>query len=232
MTIRTALLVLLAAAAAAPGAEIFRDDFARYPAGWLSSPVGVLNAAIQEYHYLPHRGVPLEPWANAICHLDAWAVGEEDGHRYLEQHLTKSAPMFANPIFITGDPEWSDYTVEVSVKPLAVEDGAGVAFRYHTNRHYYWFGLSGGKEVQLAPAPAGGKALSSPGVEDPGLGPLRLRRAALLPPEGRQRWADNPSLRRWPAHPGIVRFRNSQGEGRDDGQRTGPICGFSGQCLG
>ncbi len=58
--------------------------------------------------------------------------------------------MFANPIFITGDPEWSDYTVEVSVKPLAVEDGAGVAFRYHTNRHYYWFGLSGGKEVQLA----------------------------------------------------------------------------------
>ena len=42
-------------------------------------PIGQLNAAIQEYHYLPHRGVPLGPWANAICHLDAWAVGEEDG---------------------------------------------------------------------------------------------------------------------------------------------------------
>jgi rhamnogalacturonan endolyase len=150
MTMRAALLFLLATAAAAPAAEIFRDDFTRYPAGWLSYPVGVLNAAIQEYHYLPHRGVPLGPWANAICHLDAWAVGEEDGRRYLEQHLTKSAPMFANPIFITGDPEWSDYAVEVSVKPLAVEDGAGVVFRYHTNRHYYWFGLSGGKEAQLA----------------------------------------------------------------------------------
>lgn len=144
------ILVTSAGFRAARGAEVFRDDFARYPAGWLSYPVGVLNAAIQEYHYLPHRGVPLGPWANAICHLDAWAVGEEDGKRYLEQHLSKDAPMFTNPIFITGDPEWSDYTVEVSVKPLAVEDKAGIVFRYHTNRHYYWFGLSGGKEAQLA----------------------------------------------------------------------------------
>ena len=56
------------------------------PPGWLTRPVGQLNGAIQEYHYLPHRGVPLGPWANAICHLDAWAVGEEDGTPYLEQH--------------------------------------------------------------------------------------------------------------------------------------------------
>ena len=67
-------------------AELFRDDFSRFPPGWLTRPVGQLNAAIQEYHYLPHRGVPLGPWANAICHLDAWAVGEEEGHAYLEQH--------------------------------------------------------------------------------------------------------------------------------------------------
>ena len=45
-------------------AELFRDDFSRYPAGWLSSPVGQLNAAIQEYHYLPHRGVPTGPVAS------------------------------------------------------------------------------------------------------------------------------------------------------------------------
>ena len=36
--------------------ELFRDDFSYYPSGWLSSPVGQLNGAIQEYHYLPHRG--------------------------------------------------------------------------------------------------------------------------------------------------------------------------------
>ena len=46
MTTRAALLILLTTAAAAPAAEIFCDDFARYPAGWLLYPVGVLNAAI------------------------------------------------------------------------------------------------------------------------------------------------------------------------------------------
>ena len=41
-------------------AELFRDDFSRFPPGWLSRPVGQLNAAIQEYHYLAERGVLLE----------------------------------------------------------------------------------------------------------------------------------------------------------------------------
>ncbi len=147
---RLAIVFLLAGGAAAPAAEVFRDDFTRYPAGWLSQPLGRLNAAIQEYHYFAHRGVPLGPWENAICHLDAWAAGEEDGKRYLEQHLTGRENMFTNPIFLTGDPEWADYTVEVKVKPLALEHFAGVVFRYHTNLHYYCFGMAGGKEAQLA----------------------------------------------------------------------------------
>ena len=73
------LLVMAAWRAPCGAGDLFRDDFSRFPPGWLTRPVGQLNAAIQEYHYLPHRGVPLGPWANAICHLDAWAVGEEDG---------------------------------------------------------------------------------------------------------------------------------------------------------
>ena len=63
--------------------ELFADDFSRFPPGWLSKPVGTLNGAIQEYHYLPHRGVPTRPWANAICHLDAWIAGDEEGVPYL-----------------------------------------------------------------------------------------------------------------------------------------------------
>ena len=55
-----------------------------------------------------------------------------------------------NPIFLTGDPEWEDYAVEVSVRPLSVDDMAGVVFRYHTNRHYYLFALSGGNRARLA----------------------------------------------------------------------------------
>ena len=137
-------------APAAFGADLFRDDFSRFPPGHLSFPVGELNGAIQEYHYLPHRGVPTGPWANAIAHLDAWTAGDEDGKPYLEQHLSADARQFAFPIFLTGDSEWSGCTVEARVKPLALEGMAGVVFRYHTNRHYYLFALTGGNTVRLA----------------------------------------------------------------------------------
>ena len=150
------LIGRLAGAAEAPACvatELFRDDFKRFPPGWLSHPVmtnGALNGAIQEYHYLAHRGVPPGPWANAICHLDAWVAGDEDGVPYLEQHLSKTAPQFTSPIFITGDAEWSDTRVEVRVRPLALDDFVGLAFRYATNRHYYLFALTGGTQARLA----------------------------------------------------------------------------------
>ncbi len=136
--------------AACPRVELFRDDFGRFPPGWLSYPVGTLNGAIQEYHYLPHRGVPLGPWANAICHLDAWVAGDEDGAPYLEQHLVNGLSSQMSPLFVTGDPEWGDYTVEARVRPLALGDIAGLAFRYATNRHFYFFALTGGQEARLA----------------------------------------------------------------------------------
>lgn len=132
------------------GGDLFRDDFSRYPPGWLSEPVGQLSGAIQEYHYLAHRGVPLGPWENALCYLDSWVAGDEDGKPYLEQHLVNDRVRLLNPTFITGDPEWSDYAVEVKVRPLSLAEMAGVVFRYHTNRHYYLFALTSGKKARLA----------------------------------------------------------------------------------
>jgi rhamnogalacturonan endolyase len=145
-------LILTAAFATAPlaAADLFRDDFSRFPPGWLTSPVGTLNAAIQEYHYVPHRGVPLGPWAMPISHLDSWIVGDENGKPYLEEQLDSTARQWSLPLFITGDPEWGEYTVEVRVKPLSLKEMAGLVFRYHTNRHYYLFSLAGGERVRLA----------------------------------------------------------------------------------
>ncbi len=142
--------IVLAALLPAQTAELFRDDFAGFPPGWLSSPVGVLNPAIQAYHYLPHRGVPLGRWANAICHLDAWAIGDEDGKPYLEQMTINYQKSAMNPIFLTGEPEWADYTVQVKVKPLNLSDMVGLVFRYRTNRYYYLFALTGGRRARLA----------------------------------------------------------------------------------
>jgi hypothetical protein len=150
MTLRSVAAGALLCAARLSGADLFHDDFSRFPPGWLTFPVGTLNGAIQEYHYLPNRGVPLGPWENAICHLDSWVAGDESGKPYLEQHLDPTARQFTNPLFITGDPEWTDYTVEARVRPLAMPGFAGIVFRYHTNRHYYQFGLSGGNRAQIA----------------------------------------------------------------------------------
>jgi rhamnogalacturonan endolyase len=150
MNLKNFAVIALLGAASLSAADLFSDDFSRFPPGWLTFPVGTLNGAIQEYHYLPNRGVPLGPWENAIAHLDAWVAGDENGKPYLEQQLDPSARQFTNPILMTGDPEWDDYAVEVKVRPLALAGMAGVVFRYHTNRHYYLCGLTGGNKLQLA----------------------------------------------------------------------------------
>jgi rhamnogalacturonan endolyase len=144
------LLLLLTVSAALVGADIFRDDFSKLPPGWLSKPVGLLNGAIQEYHYLPHRGVPTHPWYNPITHNDSWVAGDEDGKTYLEQQLLHDQPERWQPLFVTGDPLWTSYTVAAKVRPLSLSEMAGIVFRYHTNRHYYLFSISGGNKARLA----------------------------------------------------------------------------------
>src|SRR5262249_2508696 len=73
-----------------------------------------------------------------------------EGIPYLEQHTVNPQPELLSPLFITGDSQWKDYTVDVRVKPLSLDDSAGVVFRYHTNRHYYLFALTHGKTARLA----------------------------------------------------------------------------------
>jgi hypothetical protein len=130
--------------------ELFKDDFSRFPPGMLSAPLGLLNGAIQEYHYLEHRGVATHPWRNPIVHLDSWAAGDEADGPYLEQHAVNLEPDRVTPLFVTGDPEWRDYRVELSVRPLSLDKEAGLVVRYRTSRHYYRLALEGGTQLRLA----------------------------------------------------------------------------------
>jgi hypothetical protein len=41
MNLRSLTLALALAAASAAGADLFRDDFSKFPPGWLTSPVGM-----------------------------------------------------------------------------------------------------------------------------------------------------------------------------------------------
>jgi rhamnogalacturonan endolyase len=159
MKLLRVLLVALAGCAspaqtmAPAGDELFRDDFSRYPIGMLSWPLGQLNPAVQEYHWIEKRGPSLEPWANSIMYLDAWSAGEEDGKPYLEMHLSAANRYMETsllaPAFITGDAEWRDCTVEALVKPLSFDETAGLVFRYRTNRHQIVFVFDKGKTVKL-----------------------------------------------------------------------------------
>jgi hypothetical protein len=144
-----AIFFVLFSISACQAKDLFRDDFSRIPPRILSEPVKQLTNAIQEYHYLPHRGVPTEPWENAIVHDDCWAGGDEEGKPYLEQHTINGQSEVMNPTMVTGDAEWSDYTLEVKVRPLSLADMAGIVFRYHTNRHYYLFALTDGNKAVL-----------------------------------------------------------------------------------
>lgn len=142
-------------AVALPAAELFRDDFSKFPVGWLSQPLGLLNGAIQEYHYIAYRGVATAPWRNPIAHEDAWLISHESGKPYLEQHTIVTDRRY-HPVFVTGDEEWTNYTVEARVRPLQVEDKAGgdnvagIVFRYRTSRHYYHFAFTRGNALELA----------------------------------------------------------------------------------
>ena len=40
--------------------------------------------------------------------------------------------------------------MSAKVRPLSLAESAGIVFRYHTNRHYYVFSISGGKKARLA----------------------------------------------------------------------------------
>jgi len=155
MKSKCALVVVLAATLSGAGrastdrVELFADDFSRFPPGMLSAPIGLLNGAIQEYHYIEHRGVSTRPWRNPLVHLDTWAAGDDREGPYLEQHTINTDARF-NPLFVTGDPAWRDYTVEASIQPLSLEQFAGLAVRYRTNRHYYRIALEQGTHLRVA----------------------------------------------------------------------------------
>ena len=97
-----------------------------------------------------------------------------------------------NPLFITGDPEWEDYTVEVQVRPLSLDDMAGVVFRYHTNRHYYLFALTDGKTARLAVRLPHRKNVPRGGMARARQRTLSVRHDALLPLDA-SKTKDRPS---------------------------------------
>jgi hypothetical protein len=132
--------------------EVFSDDFAAYPL-----------AERLDDRYFGVRRMPgtfgtqtLGPWRQSSLHYMwrserikgwsecslPWRLVDRDGRRWLEQ-----PEHFFNVVLTAGDPEWSDYALEVD---LAVGDGpGGPLVRYRTSRQNYWVAFQAGEPVKL-----------------------------------------------------------------------------------
>jgi len=133
---------------AGPGV-LLSDDFSKFPAGQLTHPIGQQGPAIQENQWIDSRARPFGAWSNGVPDQDAWSAAvESDGKSYMQQQWSHP-PHGVSAVLVAGDSEWTDYTVEALVKPLALDGIAGIAFRYQTNLNYYVLGLTGGTKVQI-----------------------------------------------------------------------------------
>lgn len=129
-------------------AVLANESFEDLPLGFFSSAATPLF----EYHYTPPAR-PLGRWEDAVIMNGrdrCWLVAEEDGNHVMEQTVwNENGRKWTSPMVVTGDPEWSDYTVEARVRPLSTRDLAGIVFRYANNRNHYLFALEAGKRVVL-----------------------------------------------------------------------------------
>jgi arylsulfatase len=122
-------------AGALPGPD---DTYIAYGKGWAN----VSNTPFREYKHWVHEGGISTPlivhWPqgiargqrNKLVHAPGHLI---DGKTYLEQHLIHDQPERWQPLFVTGDPWWTSYTVSAKVRPLSLSEAAGIVFRYHTN---------------------------------------------------------------------------------------------------
>ena len=96
-----------------------------------------------EYHYWPiegYRGRWYEPTIKSRWRSPHWTVIESGGEHLMVQ-TTLSADCAS--VLVTGDPDWADYTVACTVRPLSLQGPCGLAARYQDSRNYYSLSVDG-----------------------------------------------------------------------------------------
>ncbi len=127
-------------------AVLLIDDFAGYRPGVFS----IVEGARTEYHYLreaaPQGNWVVSTFRSGADSQRAWRILAVDGAPAVRQASTNKEPQY-HPMLLTGDPAWSDYTVEVEFTPESAVARSGIAFRYRNDRCYYFFGVDGQRAV-------------------------------------------------------------------------------------
>ncbi|MDR2094682.1 MAG: hypothetical protein LBP76_04085, partial [Treponema sp.] len=131
---------------------LFSDDFSQFPLG--PFPYDPEHSAMGEYHFILNPGFTgawYDPIASFRYRGPSWLVSAPfmDGRRCMEQmRIDAPAEKTAIPTLAAGDPEWTDYTVQVRVRFFTALEGGGFLFRYQTSlMHYAFFLVPGGAEI-------------------------------------------------------------------------------------
>jgi len=136
------IVVTTASSLAAQPSVLLEDNFAGYRPGLFTSAEG----ASTEYHYLsmaaPQGNWVVSTFRSSTDSQRAWRVIAADGAPAMRQASTNKEPQY-HPMLLTGDPAWSDYTVEVEFTPESAASRSGIAFRYQNDRCYYFVGVEG-----------------------------------------------------------------------------------------
>lgn len=132
----------------AADAVLLDDNFSSYRPGVF----GPAEGARTEYHYLrdvaPQGNWVISTFVSGGDSQRAWRVIEADGALAMQQSFTNKMT-HTHPMLLTGDQAWSDYTVTVDFTPQSDIKRTGIAFRYQTDRCYYFFGIEGPRIVLM-----------------------------------------------------------------------------------
>lgn len=124
---------------------IFREDFRGF--GVADFPFEPLHGAMGEYHFRPPQTYP-GAWYDPIPTMSrskTWIITQVDGFKCMEY---AAKPLTGDEnlcLLATGEPDWTDYTVEMRVRSLLKDNTAGLLLRYANSRCYYMLALGGDK---------------------------------------------------------------------------------------
>lgn len=117
-------------------------------------PIGVLPydySPLGEYHFIIPQGTGR--WIEASryhgwrrAQVGNWNIVEEDSNKVMEQ---SSFTPECLAILVTGESDWTNYKLEVELKPLSKHGMSGILFRYNTSNSFYSFYFEG-NTVKLA----------------------------------------------------------------------------------
>ncbi|NLW55806.1 MAG: hypothetical protein GX050_04170 [Firmicutes bacterium] len=123
-----------------------KEDFQDFKIG--AFPYDPEHSAMGEYHYYPPSGYT----GNWYCPITdhgwrgpMWLITNAGERRVMEATKLRRNDLFDRNVLVTGEDDWSDYTVEVEMRVLDTSLSGELGFRYQNSRCYYALCLEAGQ---------------------------------------------------------------------------------------